>query len=349
VNPGPGRLKFGIAAGLQDVGSYQGWARLAERCGYDLIGYGDSQCLIPELCVGLTALATVTEHVLLCPTVTNPVTRHPSVMASAFSTLQQLSGGRTRFGMGSGDSAALSIGERPATLSELAEYGRAFNALTRGEEATYRGRHFRLEWNAPPVPMWLAAGGPRTMRLAGEIAEGVILGSGLTEAVVRDAIRRVRDGAVAAGRDPASVEVWLYAKIYLCDSEEQAWHDLAWTLAASAHHAFRSTFEGKFVPPEWHESLRRLQEGYVVREHNNLASAGPANAALVVDSGLTSFLGPRFLLAGPPERIVDRIEEIAGWGVSGVFTSGMFGDPFSYTSDVADGVMAPLRRRDGAR
>jgi 5,10-methylenetetrahydromethanopterin reductase len=197
--------------------------------------------------------------------------------------------------------------------------------------------------------MWLAAGGPKTMRLAGEIGEGVLLGCGLTEAVVCDAIRRVEEGAVAAGRDPAEVEIWMYAKIYLCDSEEQAWHDLAWTLAASAHHAFRSTFEGKFVPPEWHDSLRRLQEGYVVREHNNLASAGQANAALVLDTGLSTFLGPRFLLAGPPDRIVDRIEEMAGWGVRGVFTSGMFGDPFTYTSDVAEGVVAAIRRREDGR
>jgi 5,10-methylenetetrahydromethanopterin reductase len=334
------RIKFGVAAGLADVVAYQEWAVLAESCGYDLLGYGDSPCLLPELCVSLAAMAAVTERAVLCPTVSNPLTRHPSVAASAFASLQQLAPGRIWFGMGTGDSAALSIGERPATLAALAEYGRALTALTRGEEAEYRGHRFRLEWDAPRVPLWLAAGGPRTMRLAGEIADGVLLGAGLTEPVVRDSIRHVHEGARAAGRDPADVEIWLYSKIFLCDSEEQAWRDLAWTLAASAHHAFRFTLEGKFVPPEWHDALEQLQRAYVVREHNNLANVGTTNADLVVESGLTEFLGPRFLMAGPPERVVERLAEIATWGVSGFFTSGMFGEPFAYTRAVAEQVVA---------
>ncbi len=336
------RPKFGIAAGLPDVDAYRRWASLAEGCGYDLVGFGDSQCLIPELCVSLAAMAAVTERVILCPTVSNPITRHPSVMAGAFATLQQLCGGRARCGLGTGDSAAWSIGERPATLSQLTEYAEAFKALTAGEEATYGGRRFRLEWNTPGVPLWLAAGGPRTMRLAGRLADGVILGCGLTEDVARHAIAQVRDGAARAGRDPDEVEIWMYAKVYPCDSEEQAWEDLAWTLAASAHHALRPPLEGKFVPPEWQEPLRRLQEGYVVREHNNLAVSGQVNASLVRDTGLTRYLGPRFLLAGPSDHLVSRIREMAGWGIRGVFTSGMFGDPFSYTRQVAEEVLAPL-------
>ena len=96
------------------------------------------------------------------------------------------------------------------------------------------------------------------------------------------------------------------------------------------------------MPAEYQDALRELQRGYVVREHNNLARAGATNAALVVDNGLTEFLGPRFLLAGPPTRIIERIEEIASWGVTNFFTSGMFGDPFTYTQAVAEHVIRPL-------
>jgi alkanesulfonate monooxygenase SsuD/methylene tetrahydromethanopterin reductase-like flavin-dependent oxidoreductase (luciferase family) len=341
--------EFGIAAGLQDVQSYVDWAALAEGCGYDLLGYGDSQCLLPEMSVALAAMATVTSHVTLCPTVTNPITRHPSVLASAFGALQQLSNGRAALCIGTGDSAALSIGEQPARLAGLRDYARAVIALVHGQEATYRARTFRLEWSAPRVPVWLAAGGPKTCALAGAIADGVLLGVGLTEDVVRDAIRRVHEGAVAAGRDPDAIEIWIFSKIYLCDSEQQAWHDLAWTLAASAHHAFRADLEHKFVPAHWQDALARLQDGYAVREHDNLANEGQTNARLVIDTGLVEFLGPRFLLAGPPERVRDRIAEIAGWGVRGFFTSAMFGDPFAYTRAVAEHVLAPLRAASGAR
>jgi 5,10-methylenetetrahydromethanopterin reductase len=342
------QLEFGIAAGLPSVGAYQEWAMVAEACGYDLLGYGDSQCLIPEMCVTMAAMATVTDRVLLCPTVSNPLTRHPSVMASAFAALQQLSNGRTRLGLGSGDSAALSIGERPASLRALEEYARAVAALGRGGDADFRGRRFRLEWDAPHVPLWMAAGGPRTMRLAGAVADGVLLGSGLTEDVVRDGIAQVHAGALEAGRDPSEVEIWMFTKIYLCESEEQAWHDLAWTLAASAHHAFRFTLEGKFVPPQWRDALVRLQAEYAVREHNNLANSGDTNASLVVDSGLTEFLGSRFLLAGPAARVVERIEELERWGITRFFTAGMFGEPLAYTRDVAEQVIAPLKARRSA-
>jgi 5,10-methylenetetrahydromethanopterin reductase len=336
-------LQFGVAAGCPDLATYREWAQVAEASGFDLLGYGDSQCLIPELSVALAAMAGVTTRSLLCPTVSNPVTRHPTVAASAFSALQELSEGRTRFCLGSGDSAALSVGARPSSLAELEAYATAVRGLTRGETVSYHGRELRLEWRTRPVPVWIAAGGPRTMALAGRVADGVLLGAGLSEDVVRDAVGRVRGAAEDAGRDPDDVEIWIFSKIYLCESEEQAWHDLAWTLAASAHHAFRFTLEGKFVPEQYAPALRALHEQYVVREHNNLANTGRTNADLVRETGLTDFLGPRFLLAGPPSRVQERIVELASWGVTGFFTSAMFGAPIEATRRIGEDVITPLR------
>jgi hypothetical protein len=133
--------------------------------------------------------------------------------------------------------------------------------------------------------------------------------------------------------------------MYICDSEEQAWRDLAWTLAASAHHAFRFSLDDKFVPSVHRPALERLQVGYVGREHNGLAHAPAHNARLVTDNHLTEFLGRRFLLAGPPGRIRQRIAELASWGAKNLFTSAMFGDPFAYAEAIAEGVLAPLRAR----
>ena len=336
-------LRLGIAASCPDIPSYVRWAQLAEASGYDLLGYGDSPCLIPELYVGLAAMAAATARPLICPTVTNPLTRHPAVAASAFGALQQLSGGRARYCVGTGDSAALTIGERPATVSELAAHATAFKALTPREEASFAGKSFRIAWDIPAVPLWVAAEGPRMLALAGEVADGVLIGSGLTEDTVRDSLARVARAAVDAGRAPEDVEVWFFAKIYLCESEEQAWRDLAWTLAASAHHVFRHGAAGKFVPPGLLGALEQLQERYAVAEHDALTRPATTNAALVTSLGLSEFLGKRFLLAGPPARVRERIEELAGWGATSLFTSAMFGDPFAYTSQVAEEVLAPLR------
>lgn len=341
----PRPIRIGISAGFPDLNEHLEWARRADDLGYELLGFGDTQCLLPDLHVAMGASAGVTSNALLAPTVSNPVTRHPAVVASAFGALQQISDGRVRYCVGSGDSAVTLLGERAARVDEMREHAEAFKALTSGREAHWRGKSFQLEWETPSVPLWLAAEGPRMLALAGEIADGVLMGNGLTEDVVRDNLRRVSDAAVAAGRDPDEIEPWFFAKIVLCESEEQAWTDLAWTLAATAHHAFGHRLDDRFVPDELHEPMRRLVTGYVGREHNGLAHPPTQNSALVVDNGLTDFLGPRFLIAGPPERVCERIEELASWGATNLFTPAMFGDPIGYTESIAKHVVAALRTR----
>jgi 5,10-methylenetetrahydromethanopterin reductase len=335
-------VRIGVATGFPDVRRYIEWAQLAESYGYDLLGYGDTQCLLPELHVALAATAGVTDRALLCPTVTNPLTRHPAVVASAFGALQQLAGGRVRYCVGTGDSAAWLIGERPASVDRIAEHCRAFAALIDGRSASVGGKEFRLEWSTPSVPLWLAAEGPRMLALAGELGDGVLMGNGLTEDVVRDNLRRVRQAAVDAGRDPDAIEPWFFAKIYVCPSEEAGWAELAWTLAASAHHAFRGNLDDRFVPSQFRAAIEGIGAGYAGAAHNGLAHPPDHNARLVTETGLTEFLGPRFLLAGPPARILERIEELASWGATNLLTSAMFGDPFRYTAQVAEEILGPL-------
>lgn len=337
------RVRVGIASGLGHVVRYQEWARAAEAQGFDLIGYGDSQCLLPELTVALAATATVTERVLLAPTVTNPVTRHPAVAASAFGALQQLSGGRARYCAGTGDSAVWTVGERPAKVDDFAEYCQAFRALVSGRTARWRGKDLHMEWDVPPVPLWMSAEGPRMLRLAGQLADGVLLGAGLTEDIARDHVGRVRAAAVEHGRDPDDIEIWAFAKLYLCDDEERAWHDLAWTLAASANHVFRRDMASKYVPDRHVDALHNLLASYAGHEHNALVHPATHNASLVRDHDLCEFLGPRFLVAGSASRIVERLDELASWGITNVFTSAMFGDPFDYAARLADEVLPALR------
>jgi len=335
-------MQFGICGYYDDLAEYLAWLRLAEALGYDLVGYGDTQNLIPDLYVALTAMALETTQIKLCSTVTNPVTRHPAVAASAMAAVQKLSDGRTYCGIGTGDSALLNIGERPATVTEIEEYCLAFRGLCAGEEVSWRGREFKLEWSAAPVPLWIAAEGPRMMHLAGRIADGVIFGNGISEDVIRDNVRRVSEGARSAGRDPSEIELWFFAKPYFAESEEQAWREVAWTLAASANHAFRFSLEGKFVPEEHREGLRGLQREYASAEHNKKDS-GAHNASLVAKYGLSEFLGRRFLIAGSSDRIVERIREIAGHGATNLICTAIFEDQTGYTRRLADEVVSAFR------
>lgn len=336
-------VRLGIAAMCKSMPEYLEWVETAEACGYDLAGYGDTQNLLPDAYVALTAMAMHTQRITLCTTVSNPVTRHPSVAASGFAALQQVSGGRAIFGIGTGDSALKNIGRRAATVDEIGRYCRAFRDLVHGKVANHDGHDMRLLWDAPGVPLYLAAEGPRMMRLAGEVADGVIFGNGISEEVVRSNLAAVRAAAEAAGRDPDAIEPWFLIKVVLSDEpEEELWGRLAWTLAASANHAFLFTFENKLVPPHLEEPLRRLMAGYRSHEHNQVDSPGH-NAALVNDNGLTEFLGRRFLIGGPPEHVAARLRELASWGAPNLILTAMWGDPLGYTRRIADEVMPLLR------
>ena len=94
------------------------------------------------------------------------MTRHPAVVASMATAIQQLSGDRFAYGISTGDSALRNIGVRPARLAELEEYLRCVQAMTNGAPATYRGEAQQLRLDHRPTPVWMAAEGPRTLELA---------------------------------------------------------------------------------------------------------------------------------------------------------------------------------------
>lgn len=77
---------------------------------------------------------------------TNPVTRHPTVTASAVGTLYQQTDGRAMLGISTGDSTVFIIGQHPARLTELEETVSVCKALWRGKTVTYEGEPLQLTW-----------------------------------------------------------------------------------------------------------------------------------------------------------------------------------------------------------
>jgi 5,10-methylenetetrahydromethanopterin reductase len=298
-----------------DYDDYLLWLAAAEELGYDIAGHGDSQSLWSDVYVSLAVAAGATSRIRIGTLVTNPVTRHPAVTAGAAASLQKLSGGRMFLGVGTGDSALATIGERPAAVAAFESYCRAVSRLCAGATVEWGGRTLRMSWPVEPVPLWISAEGPRMLRLAGQIADGVIIASGTGADVIDHVLGAITEGAEDAGRTIDDIEVWWMLKPYLAASEEEGWHDLRWTLAGTANHLFRFTMADKFVPTELHEPIRRLQQEYASDTHGKVAE-GAHNARLVEKYGLTEWLGRRFALAGPPEVIVERIRGLARQGVT---------------------------------
>jgi 5,10-methylenetetrahydromethanopterin reductase len=317
--------RFGLVCLPRSVASAVADATLAEEVGFSLVGIADSQSVFRELYTVTALCAQATRRVLIGPTVTNPITRHPAVAASAIATVDEIAPGRAIFGLGSGDSAILNLGERPATLAGLRAYLEATRQLFTGRDTDWQGKRIRLPWPPRPVPLYLAAEGPRNLELAGEMCDGAIVNLGLQPDLIREAVTRVHVGARRAGRDPGAVDLWTLVRVNVVDDVEAGIDEIKMELASSAHHVFRFTLEGKQVPAELAEPIRRVQQGYQPAAHERL---GPSPNATLLDSDpvLLRYLAERFAVVGSPEACAVKLRAVADAGIGGLLFTGFVPD-----------------------
>src|SRR3990170_2493028 len=197
-------------------------------------------------------------------------------------------------------------------------------ALLRGERVDIEGRSIHTQWIKRPVPLWIAAEGPRTLELAGELCDGVIVGTGLTPDVIDGSLACLQRGARKSGRSLADLDIWWFAKANIASIRAQAVGEIKMALAASANHAFRATLEGKHVPERHHEAIRELRRRYAFHQHEHL---GPtANAALTDELGLTDYLAERFAIAGTPDECAATVERLRLNGVSQILITAFVPD-----------------------
>ena len=293
--------------------TYAHWCRLSEEAGFDVIWVPDSQSLYRELYVSCAICAANTKGVLLGPNVTNPLTRHPATAASAIATVDEFSGGRALFGIATGDSAVLNLGLRPGRVDDMREYILAMRGMLEEGAAHYRRKPCTLRWHKKRIPLYIAAEGPRTIRLAGEIADGVTIGCGLTPEVVADSLTWLEEGAKKSGRKVSDLDVWWLAKVNVREDGETAREEIRMALAASAHHAFRFTFEGKRIPKELLSAVETLKKEYAFHEHEMVDKQ--TNAELVDRLGLREYLLDRFAIAGTPAECRQKIQDMNSFGV----------------------------------
>jgi 5,10-methylenetetrahydromethanopterin reductase len=316
------------------------WARGVERHGYAILGISDSQSICRDVYVTLGLCAAETGRIRLGPRVITPVTRHPAVAASAAATLEEIAPGRTMVAIGSGDSAAYNIGLRPVPLAELRAYTLAIRELLATGRTDYHGAAAHFTWSRPRVPLFLAASGPRTLRLAGQIADGVVVRTGILPEIVRDSIAQVRQGAAEAGRDPDAVEMWWWPDANIAASRREAVDEIRMSLASAGNHLTRFTSEGKHIPPELLGKLKALGERYSFGDH---VAPGSANARLIEELGLVDYLADRFAFAGTAAECVKKIERAVDAGARRFWISIHFDDKFRFMKEWAEQVMPAFR------
>lgn len=199
------------------------FVRQCEQAGFDGVGMLDSQFLERDVFVSMALAAQATERIRVCAAVLNPVTRHISVTASAAKTVAELAPGRIEFWIGRGYSSVSTIGVPPATVRQMRRSVLTLKSIMAGEEVSFNGATSRLHHgDAEAPPVYIAAAGPRTIEVAGEVADGALIQAGIHPKAVEVARQNLEEGAKRAGRDPNDLEMILCATTIIHDDQQEA-------------------------------------------------------------------------------------------------------------------------------
>lgn len=284
-------------------------AQMTEGAGWDGIYFADTQNLAADVYVSLGVAAASTERMTLATGVTNPVTRHPAVTASAISAVQVASGGRAVLGIGRGDSALGYLGQKPARVASFEKYVSQVRGFLHGEEVDLGEAKSRNMWiggtGQPPVPIDIAATGPKVIAVAARRGDRVTFAVGADPERLRDAIALVRSERERAGLDPASISVGAYVNAVAHPDRDLAFQIARGSTASFAH------FSGMAGAPKKNTSddavFRALGKNYDMAGH---ATAGASHAQALPDEFID-----RFAVAGPSEHCVSRLSELLDAGI----------------------------------
>jgi 5,10-methylenetetrahydromethanopterin reductase len=297
-------------------------AQRAEECGFETVYIGDSQMIWNDVWVALAACATATERVRLGTGVTNTVTRHPAVTANAAMSLNMLSEGRAVLGVGAGDSAVRTAGLSPARLDVIRERILFMRALLRGEETDAlpwgvdirentwaRESRVRLvgaaEWGG--LPIQLACMGPKSVRVAGEICDGVIVDGhmGGNAEGVRATVAAAAEGARASGRDPAALRYIAAIDAAIDDDRRKALDKVRPT---AARNIARKPWLPDTLGVEHADVVKAVTESYRFYQHLDLTAK---HRELIPDE-----VAMKCCIAGTPGDCIAKGRELRDAGIN---------------------------------
>ncbi len=298
----------GSARGIRDAVDR---AKRAEALGFEAIFFADSHMNNVDPYQVMALCAVNTKKIRFGTAVTNMVYRDPTITANSFATLNEISEGRAIVGLGTGDGPVYSLGRTATRLVEFEKGLRVIRDLLhdRGvdvpqtkERATV-GR-VTLKIGKRPVPIYISAEGPKTLRVAGRVCDGVILGTGFDLDVMEWAQARIAEGAREMGRAAAEIDVMPAGMICVDDSGVLARQRVRSRMANRAHHNFRFTLET--VPEGEIEGLRKFMDGFDISK--------PIEER--VDPNLvTDYLLQRFTIAGTPVECAARVKQLEAAGI----------------------------------
>lgn len=294
--------------------------RSIETAGFDGAGILDSQMLSRDTFVVLAQAAVHTSRLTLFPAVTNPITRHASVLAGAIQTVEELAPGRVKFVIGTGYTSAVTIGRKAATLADMRSCIARVRALLAGESVDFDGTAGRLGFaGGKHIPLIMAASGPKAIELAGEIADGAMLLVGFNSGIVKTALEHLDRGARRGGRRVEDLEVIWAVRTATAKSTEEA----RWIARPVAVHWGILRWGGQWLGPGGlqlpkFEVPEAVMEIYPDLSHAHDWDAAIAATAFVPDD-VVAQLCDALGLIGTPEDCAARITEMTSLGVRNLY------------------------------
>jgi 5,10-methylenetetrahydromethanopterin reductase len=301
-------IKFSLHSvhgGVKNIDEIHQRAKCAEELGYDGIFLGESHLSSLDSFQTLASCAMLTRRMVLGIAVTNMVFRHPTVLAGAAASLNEISKGRAILGLGTGDGPVYSQGLKATRLKDFEAGVRLIRDLVRGQYASFPNGKIGIGFTINrPAPIYVSAEGPKGLELAGRSADGVILGTGFDLRVFHWAKDKIRQGTTEAGRSERDVAIVAAGMLCVRDDGNEARRIVRNRIANRAHHNFRFTFET--VPPEELEGIKRFMDGFDVMK--------PMEERVDPDL-VNDYLIHRFSIAGTPKECIERIEDLKAAGV----------------------------------
>lgn len=295
-------------------------SKQAEESGFDYVWIADEN-FYRDVYITLTAIALNTSKVKLGPGCTNPYTRHPAITALTMATLNNLSNGRAVLAIGRGGLNILNplCIDISKPLSTLREFIDVFKRIVKGELVDYEGEVIKLRGvklafkHTNKIPIYVASMGPKTLRLAGEIADGVLLPSVPPE-YVRIALENIEEGCVRSGRELKELDIACSVISSISSSHEKAFRlakpYLVYCLAV--------------MPDQVLESV-----GMSRRDVMPIVKALPNEKKAVEE--VTDEMVEKFAIAGDIEDCMKRIREYTDAGVTQLVFSAPLGEDMGET------------------
>ena len=284
---------------------------LAEQHGFEYGWTYDSHILWQESYATLALAADRTERIKLGHFVTNPGIRDPTVVASWYATMQDVSNGRMVMGIGRGDSSRRVVGLKPVKVAEFERRCAMIKDLMNGREVQWNEKDLKLAWvreELPEIEMWIAGYGPKALAVAGRVGDGVIIQLADPQ-IIQWIMETARASAEEASRDPAALKCIVGAPSHISDDIADAREQVRWFPAMVSNHVM-----DLIEKYGWDSSIPTALTDYVkarkfydYKEHSRV---GAKHGSFVTDE-----ICDRFCVLGNTEQATEKLRELEAVGV----------------------------------